>query len=210
MTLATSVSNKFRRSVPVKVSTRNTNRSNRASHGSATRRTLNPLLPALLAIGGAAGLMAKPASAIELGQLQIDSTLGQPLSASIAYALNPHEEIYNYCISLKRGADYGVQYLTRAKITIVGNRIVLTGAKPINEPMLAMRVTVNCPYTMKLTRDFMLMINPAGTVAAVAPGKLSLPEVRSPVAQTAPVVASQSGPVVARKPEQPRAATTRS
>ena len=200
----------------MKVSTRNMNRSNRAAQKTALRRTLDPLLPALLVIGGAAGLMAKPASAVELGQLQIDSTLGQPLSASIAYALNPHEELYSYCISLKRGADTGVQYLTRAKVTIVGNRIVLTGTKPINEPMLAMRVAVNCPYTVKLARDFMLMINPAGTVAAVAPGELSLPEVKSPVARATPVVASQAKqavasqpePVVAGKPEQPRTATT--
>ena len=109
-----------------------------------------------------------------------------------------------------------MQYLTRAKVTIVGNRIVLTGTKPINEPMLAMRVAVNCPYTVKLARDFMLMINPAGTVAAVAPGELSLPEVKSPVARATPVVASQAKqevasqpePVVAGKPEQPRTATT--
>ncbi len=193
----------------MKVSTRNTNRSNRASQKTALRRTLDPLLPALLAIGGVAGLMAKPASAIELGQLQIDSTLGQPLSASIAYALNPHEELYSYCVSLKRGADTGLQHLTRAKITIVGNQIVLTGAKPINEPMLAMRVAVNCPYTVKLNRDYMVMINPAGTVTAVASGELSLPGVRSPAAGAAPVIASQSQAVVAGRPEQPRAATTR-
>jgi LPXTG-motif cell wall-anchored protein len=193
----------------VKVSSRNTNRSNRASQKTALRRTLDPLLPALLAIGGAAGLMAKPASAVELGQLQIDSTLGQPLSASIAYALNPHEELYSYCITLKRGVDTGVQHLTRARIKIVGNRIVLTGARPINEPMLAMRVAVNCPYTVKLNRDYMVMINPAGTVTAVAPGELSLPEVRSPGARVAPAIASQSQAVVATRPGQPRAATTR-
>ena len=192
----------------MKVSTRNTNRSNRASQKTALRRTLDPLLPALLAIGATAGLMAKPASAVELGQLQIDSTLGQPLSASIAYAINPHEELYSYCISLKRGPDNGVQYLTRAKIRIVGNRIVLTGAKPINEPMLAMRVAVNCPYTVKLSRDFMVMINPAGTVTAVTSGELSLPEVRSTAVKTAPVVASPPRAVVASKLTQPRAVTT--
>ena len=191
----------------MKVSTRNTNRRNRASQKTALRRTLDPLLPALLAIGATAGLMAKPASAVELGQLQIDSTLGQPLSASIAYALNPHEELYSYCISLKRGPDNGVQYLTRAKIRIVGDRIVLTGAKPINEPMLAMRVAVNCPYTVKLSRDFMVMINPAGTVTAVTSSELSLPEVRSSAVKTAPVVASQPRAVVASKLTQPRAVT---
>jgi hypothetical protein len=181
----------------VKGSTRNTNRRNRAAQKTALRRALDPLLPALLAVGGAAGLMAKPASAIELGQLQIDSSLGQPLSASIAYALNPNEELYSYCISLKPGADTGVQSLTRAKVTLAGNRIVLTGSKPINEPLLAMRVAVNCPYTVRLARDYTVMINPAGTARVVAPAGLALPAVSSTTSQAAPspaaVATSESG-----------------
>jgi len=204
----------------VKVSTRTTNRSNRASQKIALRRALDPLLPALLVIGGAAGLMAKPASAIELGQLQIDSSLGQPLSASIAYALNPNEELYSYCISLQPGTNTGVQSLTRAKVTLAGNRIVLTGSKPINEPLLAMRVTVNCPYTVRLARDYTLMINPAGTARAVATAGLSLPTVSSsapravpqPAADPALPATSRSGPPrVASEIAQPLAetATTR-
>jgi len=164
---------------------------------------LDPLLPALLVIGAAAGLMAKPASAIELGQLQIDSSLGQPLSASIPFALNPHEEMYSYCIALTRTADTAVQSLTRAKITLVGNRIVLTGSKPINEPMLGMRVTVNCPYTVKLAREYMVMINPAGTAVARAPSQLSVPAASAPVWQAAPPLAGKPAPVIATRPEQP-------
>jgi len=187
----------------VKVSTKITNRSNQVTQKSALRRTLDPLLPALLVIGAAAGLMARPASAIELGQLQIDSSLGQPLSASIPFALNPHEELYSYCIALTRTADTAVQSLTRAKITLVGNRIVLTGSKPINEPMLGMRVTVNCPYTVKLAREYTVMINPAGAAVAQAPGQLSVPAASAPVRQSTPPLAGKPAPVIATRPEQP-------
>jgi phage tail protein X len=199
----------------VKGSTRNTNRSNRAAQKTALRRALDPLLPALLAIGGAAGLMAKPAAAIELGQLQIDSSLGQPLSASIAYALNPNEELYSYCISLRPGTDTGVPSLTRAKLTLTGNRIVLTGSKPINEPLLAMRVAVNCPYTVRLARDYTVMINPAGTATVTAPAGLSLPAASPSTLQAAPspapVTTSESATAtVASRIEQPHAQTASS
>ena len=179
----------------MKVSSRKMNSHNDARQKTALRRTLDPLLPAILVIGAAALLSAKPASAIELSQLQVNSTLGQPLSASIRYVLNPHEQLHSYCISLTRSAETGVQSLTRANIKIVGDRIVITGSRPINEPMLAMRVAVNCPYTVKLARDFVVMINPAGTADPFA-----IVESSQPVA--APVVANVAAPV-----SQPEIAT---
>ena len=95
------------------VSNKKMNRSNRATQKTASRRTLDPLLPAILLLGGAALMAAKPASAIELGQLHVNSTLGQPLNASVAYVLNPHEQLHSYCISLTRNAETEVQSLTR-------------------------------------------------------------------------------------------------
>ena len=47
-----------------------------------TRRRY-PLLPVLLA-GGAAALAAAPAPAVQLGDIEVRSALGQPLRASIA------------------------------------------------------------------------------------------------------------------------------
>ena len=46
-------------------------------------------------------MMAAPASALELGELKIRSALGQPLRASIAYALNSREELYDFCVYLR-------------------------------------------------------------------------------------------------------------
>ena len=37
---------------------------------------------------------------------------------------------------------------------------MLTGNTPIREPALGMRVTVNCPYTAQLSREYTLMIDP--------------------------------------------------
>lgn len=181
--------------------TRDENRRIKAARKTHAQRASNPLLPALLAIGGAAGLMAGPASAFELGELQLESTLGQPLRASIAYALNPHEELYNFCIFLSKGTSSGLQSLTNARITIDGNRIILSGSKPIEEPMLAMRLTVNCPYTARLTRDYTLMINPPGPEQIVA-------ETESPAPGTVSLPAPLPAAANTGTPEQQRPATT--
>ena len=128
------------------------------------QKRLHPLLPALVAMS-----VAAPASALEIGDLQINSTLGHPLQASINYALNPHEELYDFCISLTRkGVDAAIPTLTKAKITVTNNKILLSGSIPIKEPLLAMRLTVNCPYSVHLIRDYTLMINPMVPVSADA------------------------------------------
>ena len=84
------------------------------------------LLPAIVAIGGACGLVSAPASALELGDIRIDSTLGQPLRASIAYALNPNEQLFDFCVSLQPGQiGAAIPTVSRARVTVAGNRIIL-------------------------------------------------------------------------------------
>lgn len=92
----------------------------------------------------------------------MDSTLGQPLRASIAYALNPTEQMFDFCIFLKPGLSAnGLPGVSNARVTITDGAIVLTGRTPIREPLLALQLSVNCPYTAHLARDYTLMIDPA-------------------------------------------------
>lgn len=128
----------------------------------AKRKTNMQILPALVAVGGACGLAAAPASALELGQIRVDSTLGQPLRASIAYALSPNEQMFDFCIFLKPGRSAnGIPVVGNVRIAITDSVIVLNGRTPIREPLLAMQLSVNCPYTARLARDYTLMIDPA-------------------------------------------------
>ena len=62
------------------------------------------LLP-LVALGG--GLAAAPAAALELGDVSVQSSLGQPLRASIAYALAPNEMLSSHCVSVSTGQSTG-------------------------------------------------------------------------------------------------------
>ena len=126
------------------------------------RKTSGQILPALVAVGGACGLATAPVSALELGEINIDSHLGQPLRASIAYALSPNEQMFNFCIFLKPGnTANGMPNVSNAQITITDKAIILDGRTSIREPLLAMQLSVNCPYTAHLARDYTLMIDPA-------------------------------------------------
>lgn len=151
------------------------------------------LLPALIAVGGACGLVASPVSALELGEIQVNSTLGQPLRASIAYALNPNEQLHSYCIYLRAGATgSGMSTISDARIAVTGNSILLTGNTPIREPILNMRVAVDCAYTPHLLREYTLLVDPRAPVSATRSFVADNPSVEiSPQAQPAKPAASE-------------------
>jgi hypothetical protein len=163
----------------------------------AKRRRSKQILPALAAVGGACSLAAAPASALELGQISVDSHLGQPLRASIAYALSPNERLFDYCIFLKPGMTAnGMPAVDNARISITDNAIILNGRTPIREPLLAMQLSVSCAYTAHLARDYTLMIDPAPPVID-EPLALSTDAAPLTTARTATVTSSDI-PIAAR------------
>ena len=170
----------------------------KATTGHKTKRKTIRALPALAAAGSVCAL-AGSAQALELGDVTIESVLGQPLRASIPYALNADEQLYDYCIALRPGVlTEGVPTISRPRITVADGRITLVGNTPILEPVMAMQVSVDCPYTARLAREYILMINPAvtNTYADAQP----VPELEER-AQPTPVAATVSATA-------PQAATT--
>jgi len=120
------------------------------------------LLPALIAVGGS--LIAAPASAMELADIKVHSTLGQPLRASIAYALGPNEAINNTCVTLQSGApSSGLPAVSDASIIVADGVIAVLGSSAIREPMMTININIRCPYTARLNREYTLFIDPAGT-----------------------------------------------
>lgn len=174
----------------------NTAAKQNAAKDRATTRTLLPLV----ALGG--GLAAAPAGALELGDLTVQSHLGQPLRASIAYALAPNEMLSDTCVSIGGGrSTSGLPGIGRGTVSITETAIVITGQSVVREPMLGTRVTINCPYTPNLSREYMLFVDPATIADATAPqsGAAPLPVARpepEPVAQpTAATPTARTAPV---------------
>ena len=120
---------------------------------------VNRKLPALIAVGSCMAVL--PASALELGELTVQSSLGQPLRASIAFALAPNEQLNRYCVSFRSGPTAGgLPGIGRTTLSVANGVILLTGTTPVREPMLATQVVINCPYTAKFSREYMLFVDP--------------------------------------------------
>ena len=160
-------------------------------------RTLLPLV----AIGG--GLAVTPAIALELGELTVQSNLGQPLRASIAYALAPNEMLSNTCISIGGGrSTSALPGIGSNSISITESAIVISGETRVREPMLGTRVTINCPYTPNLSREYMLFVDPADAApvslrpspAAAAPAAV-VPTAGQTVARRAPAPTVDTAPI---------------
>jgi hypothetical protein len=122
-------------------------------------------LPALVAAGG--GLAIGSAAALELGELQVQSTLGQPLRASIAYALSPNEIINDRCVAIRAGGR-DLPGVTNASVRVSKGVISITGGSPVTEPMLSANVVVDCPYSAHVSRNYLLFVNPQDRPVTVA------------------------------------------
>ena len=121
-------------------------------------------ISALVAVGGS--LVALPAAALELGEAQINSSLGQPLRVSIAYALGPNETLANTCVSTQVGQPGGGEpKVSSSKISVANGIISITGTTAVREPIISMRVNIRCPYAAQLSRDYTMFVDPTGITA---------------------------------------------
>jgi hypothetical protein len=119
----------------------------------------NRRIPAIIAVGSS--LAALPASALQLGELTLQSRMGQPLRASIAYALAPNELLSDYCVAVRRGPSAsGLPGFGAATVSVANGVIVLTGNTPLREPMISAHVVIDCPYSANLSREYMLFLDP--------------------------------------------------
>jgi hypothetical protein len=145
-------------------------------------------LPALLAAGSV--LLAGTASALELGELQLESSLGQPLRASIAYALGPNEQLSAYCIYVRPG-NAGFPGVTDATASLANGRVLLSSRTALREPMVNLQLTVDCANAAHLRRDYLLMLDPATlaplrATAAINEDVAEQPEARPAVTAATP------------------------
>jgi len=154
-------------------------------------------LPAIVAVGSS--LAALPAAALELGDLTVHSRLGQPLRASIAFALAPSEQIADYCIKVRPESSLSdLPGFGAATIRVANGVIMLTGYSAVREPMLSARVVINCPYAANLSREYLVFVDPmTSPYEQAAANRLASPSV-NPVA-IAPAAVSR--PVVKATPQ---------
>jgi hypothetical protein len=162
--------------------------------GKRRARTSKAALPALVAAGS--GLAVGSAAALELGELQVQSTLGQPLRASIAYALSPSEVIDDRCIAV-RSAGGGLPGPRNATASVSKGVITITGTSPVMEPVLSANIVVDCRHSAHVSRNYLMFIDPPQRVAPVERRSMAKAVVAS---AAAPVARPAPGPLPATAP----------
>jgi hypothetical protein len=122
------------------------------------------------------------AYAIGLGELHVQSGLGQSLQANVILLGTDAKDVSNTCIRVKVETTEGV-FLAQAVVSIIEigrNKAIsmLTGVK-LNEP--AVKITIDVSCETQLHRDFLVLLDPVEFIPAIiknspnAEIKLSLP-----------------------------------
>ncbi len=148
-------------------------------------------LTALVAAGS--GLAAGSAAALELGELQVHSSLGQPLRASIAYALSPNETIDERCIAV-RPTGTGLPGLRNAAVLVSTGIISIKGASPVKEPILSANIVVDCPKSAHVSRNYLMFVDPWKHVADAEGRPIAA---AAPAIAPAPIATASQGPAPA-------------
>ncbi len=128
----------------------------------------------------AALLASAPAGAIGFGEIVLHSRIGEPLRAEIPIHAEPGENIEGACFSLAplNGSDLPVVSSGKTRLVQEGNRyrLIITGSKPIVEPIFVIGLRASCGTDLQ--RDFVLTpaeplvlssMPPPAPVPAVAP-----------------------------------------
>jgi hypothetical protein len=113
-----------------------------------------------------AGALFQPGlvSAVALGNIALQSSLGQPLRVVIPVALGDGEILNTACLKLVRDPAPGTPQLLTGRVSVERNaanmRLIVTTPRPVDEPALRLSVQAGCGDTTR--RDYVLLLDPQG------------------------------------------------
>jgi hypothetical protein len=135
------------------------------------------------AFAALAGILIQPGlvSALALGNIALQSSLGQPLRVVIPVALNNGETLNTACLKLVRDPVAGTPQLMTGRVSVERNaantRLIVTTPRPVDEPALRLSLQAGCGDTMR--RDYVLLLDPQGTESNTMVASADLDEFKS-------------------------------
>lgn len=161
-----------------------------------------------LALGGMAAGALSSAQAVTLGEIGVQSALGEPLNVRVPLTLAAGEVLGEGCVSAASGPGSGLalvpQPLVRAPAVSGAGTFTLavTTQQPLYEPMYELLLQVRCPGTALLVRHYILMLDLPGQTASATAAPTPAPAASGFTMATAPAT---SPPVASRPPAAGRA-----
>lgn len=106
-----------------------------------------------------------PSSAYSLGDIRVQSSLGQPFRATIPIHANRGEEIDAGCLRLSPPpAEKDMVYLRRATLSVTSSgdrpQVLISGHYPLDEPYLNVIIALGCKDQGHMTREYTVLIDP--------------------------------------------------
>ena len=171
-----------------------------AHRGSILRPVAASIRSAALATGSLAvlGLAPLGALALGLGELTVESHLGEPFSARTVIRAGADETVESGCVSVKAApADSGFPGIPRARVALEprdgGYLLRVRTQRAVLEPVVAFVLAADCPGAAPVRREYTLLLDPPASVwAGRLPAQAALPraEPAPPQARTAPPTAT--------------------
>ena len=135
------------------------------------------------AFAALAGILIQPGlvSALALGNIALQSSLGQPLRVVIPVALRDGETLNTACLKLVRDPVAGTPQLMTGRVSVERNaantRLIVTTPRPVDEPALRLSLQAGCGDTIR--RDYVLLLDPQGTESNTMVASADLDEFKS-------------------------------
>jgi hypothetical protein len=145
-----------------------------------------------------AGILVHPGlvSAVALGNIAQQSSLGQPLRVIIPVALNAGETLTTQCLKLVRNPEPGAPQLMAGRVSVertaTATRVVVTTPKAIDEPAMRLSLEAGCSGTVR--REYALLLDPQGTPGDVILASADVDEFANYRGAALPAMASSHAP----------------
>jgi Tfp pilus assembly protein FimV len=152
----------------------------------------------------AAATFLTPAQAVTLGEIAVDSSLGQPLTARVPVTLAPGEMLTNECLSSVPVGSSDLIGVPEPRFRLEGAassgavELRVSTARSLYEPMYELQLQVRCPGTALVVRQYVLMLD--------LPGAVTRPVTAAPPAPAAQPAAARSESAAVASPPAVRPA----
>jgi hypothetical protein len=154
-----------------------------------------------------AGFLIQPGlvSALALGNMALQSSLGQPLRVVIPVALSDGEILNTSCLKLVRDPVDGTPRLMTGRVSVERNaantRLIVTTPRPVDEPALRFSLQAGCVDTMR--RDYVLLLDPQGIESSTMLASADLDEFKNYAGARLPTAAPHGAQRVAMTSSNP-------
>src|ERR1700730_12624423 len=120
-------------------------------------------------------------SAVALGNIALQSSLGQPLRVVIPVALSDGEILNSSCLKLVRDPVDGTPQLMTGRVSVERNaantRLIVTTPRQVDETARRLSLQAGCGDTLR--RDYVLLLDPQGTESSTMVASADLDEFKN-------------------------------